>query len=298
MTLHGIAYVVLTSVMLGCSEGNSDNNISKGTVNGVTWGYTVYKDGEACLGNSEHLSKTISTSTSGCIPIPTTLGGHRVVGICEGAFADCRKLSGIIIPSGITTIGDGAFMNCTGLENITIPDSVKYIGGCLFDGCNRLTSVRLPDAITELPVGIFNGCVRLRSFTIPGNVKTIEPHAFQRSGITNIMIHGNVKCIMDSAFEGCNSLTEVTIGEGVESLWHDAFANCKNLSHVVIPQSITFIGEGAFKFCDNLTHVEIPVNMSEENVRRCWFKSGVKISHVNKPKTKSNVQGSDTDASR
>ena len=118
MTLHGIAYVALTGVMLGCSEGNSDNNISKETVNGLTWRYTVYQNGVACLGNNDHLTKTVSTSTSGWITIPKTLGGCRVVGIGVGAFADCRKLSGIIIPSGITEFN--TFINTCNKQSLDI----------------------------------------------------------------------------------------------------------------------------------------------------------------------------------
>jgi hypothetical protein len=51
------------------------------------------------------------------------------------------KLTGIIIPSGVISIGDYAFASCTELTSITIPGSVTSIGSCAFQACNNLVSL-------------------------------------------------------------------------------------------------------------------------------------------------------------
>ena len=47
------------------------------TINGITWTYTV-SSGKASLGGGLPSSPAVSTSTSGAITIPSTLGGYPV----------------------------------------------------------------------------------------------------------------------------------------------------------------------------------------------------------------------------
>ena len=53
----------------------------------------------------------------------------------------CSKLTSLVIPFGVTSIGIAAFANCNGLTSVTIPDSVTSIGARAFDNCSGLTSV-------------------------------------------------------------------------------------------------------------------------------------------------------------
>ena len=63
------------------------------TVNGITWTYTV-SDDKASVGGGQYYSPAVSTSTSGAITIPSTLGGYPVTSIGYCAFRDCRFTRG------------------------------------------------------------------------------------------------------------------------------------------------------------------------------------------------------------
>lgn len=63
--------------------------------------------------------------------------------IGDSAFAYCRTLKHVNIPTSVTAIGQAAFY-CTELKDLQIPDSVIKIGTQAFDGCNHLESVKLP----------------------------------------------------------------------------------------------------------------------------------------------------------
>ncbi len=61
--------------------------------------------------------------------------------IYDGAFFGDIKLTSIIVPDSVTTIGLSAFSNCSGLTSVTIPNSVTRIGQYAFSGCSNLTEV-------------------------------------------------------------------------------------------------------------------------------------------------------------
>ncbi len=98
------------------------------TVDGITWYYEV-SGGEASLGyyDYECYNPAISTSTTGAITIPSTLGRYPVTSIGFRAFSGCSGLTSVTIPDSVTSIGEDAFSGCSGLTSVTIPDSVTGI---------------------------------------------------------------------------------------------------------------------------------------------------------------------------
>ena len=64
--------------------------------------------------------------------------GKRVSG---GAFYNCDRLTELIIPEGLTSIGLSAFEDCDGLTSLTFPESLTEIWLSAFEGCDGLTSV-------------------------------------------------------------------------------------------------------------------------------------------------------------
>lgn len=58
-----------------------------------------------------------------------------VQGIERNAFENCIRITSIILPSNLSSIGSNAFDGCSGLSEITLPSALKYIGGGVFSGC-------------------------------------------------------------------------------------------------------------------------------------------------------------------
>ena len=93
------------------SEVLSDGAYTR-TVDGVEWSFVI-EDGLAAI-------VTISSLTEGVVNIPTTLGGHQVVGICDRAFSGCASLMDVTIPSCVARVGAGAFSGCSSLQSLKI----------------------------------------------------------------------------------------------------------------------------------------------------------------------------------
>ena len=52
-----------------------------------------------------------------------------------------EKVSDLVIPEGVTSIGDGAFRGCSSLISVTIPNSINNIGEYAFEQCGGLAKV-------------------------------------------------------------------------------------------------------------------------------------------------------------
>ena len=94
-------------------------------------------------------------------------------------FYSCSKLSKIILPENLTTIGDNAFQYCTSLKEITIPSKVTHIGSAAFAGCTLLTTLNIPKSVTSIGQYIISG-TNIKSvyfeepngwYQLPGNGK-------------------------------------------------------------------------------------------------------------------------------
>jgi len=100
------------------------------------------------------------------VQIPPQMYGMPVIGIRNGAFFPGagaalnpdRGITSVTIPQGVTFIGrggwgQGAFAG-NRLTSIVIPDSVTTLGELAFYG-NRLTSIILPDSVTSIGFNAF-----------------------------------------------------------------------------------------------------------------------------------------------
>ena len=106
-------------------------------------------------------------------------------------FKDKEKLSRIILPTNITSIGYQAFWNCKSLTSINLPDSITIIGSYAFMSCFSLTSINLPNSLTTIGDYSFSDCQSLTSIVIPHSVTSISKYTFSLcNALTSITCMG------------------------------------------------------------------------------------------------------------
>lgn len=184
---------------------------------------------------------------------------RNLTSIGDSAFSGCTSLVSISIPEGVTHISNELFWGCTSLVSVTIPEGVIFIGEYAFKGCSSLTSVKIPRGVTTIKYGVFLDCAALASVIIPEGVTFIDSFAFYGcSSLVSVTIPEGVRTIEDHVFRNCSSLVSVTIPEGVTSIAYGLFYGCSSLSSIIIPEGVTHIHNDAFRECASLVSVTIP----------------------------------------
>lgn len=107
--------------------------------------------------------KSYKNLESVVIPEKVTIGGkeYSVTAIDRNAFAKCKSLKNIELPSCLTEIGNSAFYNCKSLSNVAIPSKVSSIELGAFAGCMSLTNIVVPESVNNIGNSAFGGCKKL-----------------------------------------------------------------------------------------------------------------------------------------
>ena len=208
--------------------------------------------------------------------------------VAGGVFKDNSKISEVILPNKLLSIGDNAFKG-TALSTVTIPRSVTKIGTNAFPSCNlkvyqpsagydynSSNKTVLNDSYTKGNDTFYYiiksddtaeiiGCETTSTeLTVPEEidgytVSSIGDYGFAKcSTLKSITIPKNIKTIGKYAFDGCTGLINATIPTTVSSVGDYAFNNCTGLKNVTISEGVESIGKGCFYNCTSLAEAVVP----------------------------------------
>ena len=186
-----------------------------------------------------------------------------VTSINGSAFANCKKLTSIVVKRGNRTFDSRNNCNAiihtstntlvAGCKNTIIPKTVTTIGYHSFSECANLTSITIPKSVTKIDDWAFANCGDLTSITIPKTVREIGEDVFQGcTELTSVALSRSVTKIRRGTFANCLSLTSITIPYSVTEIEESAFLNCPKLKTVTIMNSNAKIDENAFEYCGNV----------------------------------------------
>lgn len=232
----------------------------------------------------------------GSLEIPLFIDGNPVTAIGTKAFADCTRLTEVILPDSITSIGTEAFLGCVDLINLDLPESLTSIGSRAFKSCDSLTNITLPRNVSSLGTIPFMFCNALRSIQVDAlnpNFQSLDGVLFEAGFNTLVCfppgrqdseytIPPETTQIGRGAFYFCEGLSKVILPEGLLSIENWSFKGCSDLVEAVIPNSVTQIGTGAYHFCYALEHVVLPEGLT--SIERELFSTCTNLSSIFIPK--------------
>ena len=110
--------------------------------------------------------------------------------------------------------------------------------------------------VEEPESGTYSGVINIPSSVSYGGedyiVKYIGGNAFKESAVTKVTIPSSVTHILNNAFQGCASLTEVNLSEGLVAIGTNAFQHSA-VTSLTIPGTVTRVEYYAMEAMDKLT---------------------------------------------
>jgi len=195
--------------------------------------------------------------------------------IGEYAFNDCENLISIVIPDNITNIGKYAFWSCAGLKDVIIGNGVASIEYFTFADCKGLTNLTLGDRVSYIGMYAFRACRDLVKVTMGNGNRTFPNSVFPDSNIKEFIVseENTSFSVIDGVLFNKDKTTLFCYPKGksddvciipnsVTSISVQAFYDCVNLKQITIPNVVTSIGSQAFYGCTNLTSTVIPDNIT------------------------------------
>ena len=191
------------------------------------------------------------------LTLPPAVGGETVYKIGREAFAGCKQLKSVTIPSEVKVIGEKAFFGCTALESVEIENgSGKLtIGKKAFAKCTNLWNISFCGKWTKIGKMAFAHCRSLQEVKLPGNIETMAPNAFYGcAAIRRVTIPKYLCSRKKAGMRGVRLafphsyawITHIEVQDGVEKIFKGTFAGCIRLESVKIPESVTYMSEEAF----------------------------------------------------
>lgn len=207
-------------------------------------GFTVKSINDYAFKGSKKLKKVVLHET--------------IIGIGQGAFENCTKLTDIKFPLSLTII-HSSFLGCTALKSVILPEKIGHIDGA-FQNCSSLTDINLPDSIINMSYA-FKNCMSLKTITIPNNVKEMSRAFDSCYNLTDVKFPDKMKDLsLHKAFADCSNLKSIELPEGVKDL-NETFRDCESLTQINIPKSVSDIS-GAFINCKSLKKISIPPSIN------------------------------------
>ncbi|MGN1060716.1 MAG: leucine-rich repeat protein [Candidatus Coproplasma sp.] len=207
--------------------------------------FTLSKDG------TEYAVTGKGTYDFSILFIPATHNGIPVTSIGKQAFANWSRISQVVIPDSITSIGIDAFSGCNSLKYTTE-------NGCYYLGNGNNPYILLAKADSNLT-----------SCTIAEGTKFIENRVFANSTFTSVSLPDSVISIGDYAFNKNTKLTDVTLTteSSLSTIGEYAFSGCTALNAIDVPDSVTVISDYAFEGCSSIKSVKIGKGVTEIGIR-------------------------------
>ncbi|CAJ1957570.1 unnamed protein product [Cylindrotheca closterium] len=169
----------------------------------------------------------------------------------DGAGADAGSSS-----SSLATMGDMAFAGCKSLTHISIPSSVEIIRTAAFCLCMNIHEIGNLRVIGQ---NAFDGCVKLKTISIPSTIERLARKTFQNcESLLEIKFQNGLKYVEDSAFHSCKNLQSVALPKSVEVIGTLAFGQCSKLVSVEWVGACsrgTEIQDDAFAECKSLINI-------------------------------------------
>lgn len=229
------------------------------------------------------------------IKLPASL---KAIG--EAAFAGCKSLGGVEIPSSVETVGNSAFYS-SAITAVEV--TAKQIGDKAFAGCGMLSSVKIGNQVEEVGNSAFAACPKLVTVEIANEsqLSGIGDEAFANTAITSFDFARCPKLVSVGKWAFANApIAVASLPKNLTNVPEGVYFGSDKAKSIIVPDNATTIGD--YAYCNiGVTSATIPFHV--EYIGDNAF-DGAKLTElISKPLTvpslgKEVFNGVNTDSSR
>ena len=285
------------------SVGETDLTVRTETVDGYNWKYRIVNGGAELYSETWYDSDVVP-KPSGKVVVPDRLGGCPVTAIGRCALSDCPDLTEIVLPATVKIIGFFAFCHCDQLTSVSLPDGLQSIGEGAFADCASLTGFCVPKGCFCISdecgscSAAFSGCSSIQAYEVASGNEwfavrdgILYDHDFSTLIVcpvskSRVDVPNSVTRIYGTAFEGCESLTELTLPDGLTEIGRYAFEN-SGIRHLTVPGSVKTLRDTAL--CGNFRTITLSEGV--ENLFGMTFYSDGELAEVRLPQSLRQIDG-------
>lgn len=196
-----------------------------------------------------------------------------VTSLGTNAFAFCRNLVRVVLPTTVTEIAENALLACGGSPEVYYAGTAAQwqlilirMGNYLIDQATISYESSEPEQFESGAYGDSMSWLLDRKTGAlyvngTGPMNGQAPWASYQGEIQSIYLSDGITTIADNAFVFCRLARYAVIPEGVTKIGRQAFAFNENLQQIVLPESLDTLDWMAFEDCNSLTKVRIPANV-------------------------------------
>lgn len=199
--------------------------------------------------------------------IPNHMDGHLVkyLNFQDVNESSNKHITGITLPSGITSLSSNPFYNFPNLQEIrTAPMNMRFkvMDQVLFHDGQSKDPGKI-DCVGRVLVCYPRG-LKAESYTVPKETFTVAGFAFANCDqLRSVVISDNVYNIGSFVFSGCKNLEEVELSYRLETIPSYTFSGCSSLKKVILPGNLKEIDYSSFEYCTSLETLFIPASVTE-----------------------------------
>lgn len=149
--------------------------------------------------------------------------------------ADYWRRFAKIEPAYTDFLVDDVFYEKTGTNTVEVSSESNfnynsYSGSVTVPSNIRVNGVNYK--VTAVGSSAFRDCTGLTSVTLPKTINRIGIDAFERAGLSSVVLPDAVEIIDEGAFTGCSQLKDVTLGSSLKELKSTSFTGCTALNKI------------------------------------------------------------------
>lgn len=165
-------------------------------------------------------------------------------------YSDALENNSYTIPDGVKNLSTNLFRDNLKITTIVLPSTLESIGPSAFDGCKNLANINFNQGLKEIGSYAFENTA-ITTANLPIGLVTIDQYAFKgTTSLTDAIIPITALSVGKGIFDGCRATLNVTV-EGDEDMlsgWSSSWNLATNVSGYNITYGANRITSGDYQY--------------------------------------------------